>query len=133
MLAVQNALNTVLIVGDLLFQPNGQAGDTRVVERRTAALYAAVDAGQLTVLEDIPEPGDAFIMDEVVGTGVEQSLEHGLADIPSDVAVSVTYVPAMGYGDESAKPYEVTFGAHTDTHVKVTATSGIRFKLIVSP
>lgn len=133
MVVVQNALDTVLIVDGLVFQPNGTEGDTRTVLRRTASIFAAMESGQLDLIEETPEPGDAFILGEVVGTGVEQEVEHGLDSVPSDVAAAVTYVPSMDYGGDSAKPFEVSFGAHSDTVVKVTATSGIRFKLVVSP
>ena len=133
MLIVKNQLTTVLIVDGLRFLPRGTDGDERLVERRTAAIYAAVENGQLEVIEEEPEPGDALILDEVVGTGVEQSIEHELGVPPTEVAAAVSYVPALDYGGESAKPFEIAFGEHTDTHVKVTATSGVRFKLIVSP
>ena len=133
MVIVQNALSTVLIVEDLLFQPKGESGDTRTVARQSAALATAIESGQLVLLEATPEPGDAFLLDEVIGTGVEQGIAHGLGAAPSDVAAAVTYVPSMDYGGDSAKPFEVTFGEHTDTEVLVTATSGVRFKLIVTP
>ena len=133
MLIVKNTLNTVLIVDGLRFLPLGQDGDERLVERRTAAIYAAVENGQLEVVDEEPEPGDAIILDEVVATGVEQSVAHGLDHVPQEVAAAVSYVPAFDYGGESAKPFSISFGAHTDAHVKVTGTSGIRFKLIVSP
>jgi hypothetical protein len=133
MLIVKNTLNTVLIVDGLRFLPRDVDGDERLVERRTAAIYAAVENGQLEVVEEEPEPGDALILDEVIGTGVEQTLEHGLDHVPQEVAAAVSYVPALDYGGESAKPFSVTYGDHTDELVKVTATSGIRFKLIVSP
>ena len=133
MLIVKNRLATVLMVDGLRFQPRGQAGDERLVERRTAALVAAVENGQLEVVEEEPEPGDAVILDEVVGTGVEQTVAHGLSGVPSQVAAAVTHVPALDYGGEAAKAFSVTYGEHTDTHVVVTATSGVRFKLIVAP
>ncbi len=133
MLIVKNTLNTVLIVDGLRFLPRDHDGDEHLVERRTAAIYAAVENGQLEVIEEEPEPGDALILDEVIGTGVEQSVEHSLGHVPQEIAAAVSYVPALDYGGESAKPFSVTYGDHTDELVRVTATSGIRFKLIVSP
>ena len=133
MVVVRNALNTVLIVDGLVFQPSGNDGDERRVARRTAAITAALDAGQLALVESTPEPGDAFILDEVVGTGVEQDVPHGLGHVPSEVAAAVSYVPEVEYGSGTARAYEIVYGEHTDTDVKVTATSGVRFKLVVSP
>jgi len=133
MVVVQNALSTVLFVDDLFFEANGQTGDTRTVLRQTAALATAIGSGQLVVIEATPEPGDAFLLDEVIGIGVEQGVAHSLGVAPSDVASAVSYVPSMDYGGDSAKPFEITFGVHTDTEVLVTATSGIRFSLIVTP
>ena len=133
MLIVKNTLKTVLIVDGLRFLPRDHDGDEHLVERRTAAIYAAVENGQLEVIEEEPEPGDALILEEVIGTGVEQTLKHGLDRVPQEIAAAVSYVPALDYGGESAKPFSVTYGDHTDEFVRVTATSGIRFKLIVSP
>ncbi len=133
MLVLKNELSTVLCVDSLVFQVNGAAGDEKTVLRKSASIAAAVEAGQLSIVSETPEAGDSFILGEVVSTGVEQSIEHGLDTIPSEVAAAVTYVPDTGYGGGSGKPFAINFGEHTETHIKVTATSGIKFKLIVSP
>ena len=133
MLIVKNLLSTVLIVDGLRFAPRGAEGDERLVLQRSAPLYVAIETGQLEVVDEEPEPGDAVILDEVVGTGVAQSVAHGLSSAPSQVAATVTHVPALDYGGEAAKAFSVTYGEHTDTHVIVTVTSGVRFKLIVAP
>ena len=133
MLIVRNKLNTLLVVDGQVFQPAGCLGSERLIDKRNAAIGAAIVNQQLELVDEEPEPGDAVILDEVVGTGVEQEVAHGLSGIPAQVAVAVSHVPALDYGGESAKPFTITFGEHTATHVLVTATSGVRFKLIVSP
>ena len=133
MLIVRNKLATLLVVDGQVFQPAGLLGSERLIDKRNAAISAAVINGQLEVVDEEPEPGDAVILDEVVGTGIEQEVPHGLPGIPSQVAVAVSHVPAADYGGETAIPFTVTLGEHTATHLRVTATSGVTFKLIVSP
>ena len=133
MLIVRNALETLLVIDDLVFQPAGQTGAEKLVAGRTAGIAAALVNGQLEVVDEEPEPGDAVILDEVVGTGVEQQVPHGLLGAPSQVAVAVSHVPGIDYGGETAKAFSVSFGEHTATHVLVTATTGVRFNLIVTP
>ena len=133
MLIVRNTLETLLVVDDLVFQPAGQIGAERLVAGRTAGIETALINGQLELVDEDSEPGDAVILDEVVGTGVEQQVPHGLLGAPSQVAVAVSHVPKIDYGGETAKAFSVSFGNHTATHVLVTATTGVRFKLIITP
>lgn len=136
---LRNQLSTVLTVDEVVWQPAGQTGQDQTVSRRTAVLDAAIAAGQLAYISGQVDPGPVKVLDEVVGTGVEQSIAHGLKDpvlgqgqIPSSVGAMVTYVPDTGYGGGSGKPFEIVFGEHTSTHILVTATSGIKFKPIVT-
>ena len=133
MLIVRNKLDTLLALDGQIFQPAGRLGSERLIDKRNAAIAAAEINGQLEVVVEDPEPGDIVILDEIVGTGVEQEVPHRLCGIPSQVAVAVSHVPALDYGGETAIPFTVTLGQHTSTHVRVTATSGVTFKLIVSP
>jgi hypothetical protein len=133
MLIVRNKLDTLLVVDGQVFQPAGLLGSERLIDKRNAAIGAAIVNNQLELVDEEPEPGDAVILDEIVGTGVAQEVPHGLSGVPSQVAVAVSHVPATDYGADTAIPFTVTLGEHTATHVRVTATSGVTFKLIVSP
>jgi|GEM_PF-3157611 len=127
-LKFRNKLNTWLTVDGVVWGPAGSTERDQTVPRRSTAIDAAVAAGQLELLSGIAEPGDISILPEVVATGVEQEIEHGLGHIPSGVGLLITYNPDTGYGGGSAKPYEVMMGGHTDTHLKVTVTSGLKFQ-----
>ena len=103
MVVVQNALNTVLIVGELFFQPKGESGDTRTVARQSAALATAIESGQLVLLEATPEPGDAFLLGEVIGTGVEQGVAHGLVRMDRQDETDTGRVPPPLRQDQLAR------------------------------
>lgn len=63
-----------------------------------------------------------FVSAEQTGTGAAMDIAHGLAAVPSVVMWSLTDVP------DSA--IVVTEGAHDATNVKLTATTGLKFKVM---
>lgn len=66
-----------------------------------------------------------FVSTEQTGTGAEQNVAHGLAAVPTFVAVYPTdTAPAI------TGVYTMTEGAHDATNVKVTVTSGKKFKVL---
>jgi len=127
----RNLLSTILTVDDVVFGPSGSDTADRSISNGTLALTAAVNAGQLTYVSGQPDAGDTKLLPEVVATGVEQTVEHGLGQTPSDVGALVTYVPDTGYGGGSGKPFEIIFSAPDDTNVAFTATTGIKFRILV--
>lgn len=67
--------------------------------------------------------GGYFMSAEQTGTGAAQDVAHGLAVAPTKVLVAVTEDPA-GAG------FDVAEGAHDATNVKVTVTTGVKFKVL---
>ncbi len=130
-LTYRNQLATPLVVDNAVFGPAGSSTQDQTFARRTLAVDAAIEAEQIEYVSGVANPGDIAVLDEVVATGVEQSLAHGLDHVPSAVGLLVTYVPDTGYGGGSGKPYEIQMGTHTDTHLKVTVTAGLKFQPLV--
>jgi len=60
---------------------------------------------------------------EQTGTGAEQSIAHGLGVTPSLVMIIITGSPA------TYAALTVTEGTHDATNVKVTVTSGWKYKV----
>jgi hypothetical protein len=67
-------------------------------------------------------PPLAFKSAEQTGTGLAQSIAHGLGRAPSFVLVVPTNLAAVTVGE-----YVATEGAHTATDVVVTVTSGKKY------
>ena len=65
-----------------------------------------------------------FISTEQTGTGSSQDIAHGLGVVPVAVFVAPTDLAPVTTGD-----YTVTEGAHDITNVKVTVTTGKKFKI----
>ena len=65
-----------------------------------------------------------FISSEQTGIGSSQNVAHGLGSTPTKVFVAPTELPA-----DLAAGYDVAEGAHDATNVKVTVTTGVKFKV----
>lgn len=63
-----------------------------------------------------------FISTQQTGTGVEQSIAHGMGVTPRGVLVAL-----MGHG---AVAVAVTEGAHDATNIKVTVTNAVTYKVV---
>lgn len=66
-----------------------------------------------------------FVSAEQTGTGSEQNVAHGLGATPSAVFVAPTDTAPATAGD-----YTVSEGTHDGTNVKVTVTTGKKFKVL---
>jgi len=69
------------------------------------------------------ESRKASLSAEQTGTGAEQSIAHGLGVTPSLVMIIITGSPA------TYAALTVTEGTHDATNVKVTVTSGWKYKV----
>jgi len=69
------------------------------------------------------ESRKASLSAEQTGTGAEQSIAHGLGVKPSLVMIIITGSPA------TYAALTVTEGTHDATNVKVTVTSGWKYKV----
>ena len=67
-----------------------------------------------------------FVSAEITGTGSNQDTAHGLGVTPTKVLVSVT-------DNTGSSTFTVTEGAHDSTNVKVTLTSGVKYKVLAMP
>jgi len=65
-----------------------------------------------------------FCSTEQTGTGASQSIAHGLGATPAKVFVSCTD------NSGSTNVFTVTEGSHDGTNVKVTVTTGAKFKVL---
>ncbi len=65
--------------------------------------------------------GKYFLSSEQTADGTEQSVAHGLKRTPVLVKVIVT--------EESTSNFDVTEGTHDGTNIKVTVTSGVKYKV----
>jgi hypothetical protein len=83
------------------------------------AAPSATLAAQATKLNGV------FASAEQTGNGSEQSVAHGLAVIPSKVLIAVTDNTAIVDGR-----FAVVEGTHTTSAVKVTVTSGVKYKVL---
>lgn len=72
-----------------------------------------------------------FASTEQTGTGSEQSIAHGLSTIPGAVLISITDpgLETAGAADGAARAVIVE-GTHTTAAVKVTVTSGAKYKVL---
>lgn len=61
----------------------------------------------------------------VTGTGASQSIAHGLGVAPSLILVSAYDSTAGG-----ASPFVITEGVHTSSNLLITATAGLKYKVI---
>jgi hypothetical protein len=65
-----------------------------------------------------------FVSTEQTGTGSSQDVAHGLGAVPAAVLIVPTDTSPSTVGT-----YTATEGAHDSTNVKVTVTSGKKFKV----
>jgi len=72
-----------------------------------------------------PSKQKQFLSTVLTGTGVAQSIAHGLGAVPVGVLASVVDNSAT-----HADPYTVTEGTHTATNAVVTVTAGAKFKVL---
>lgn len=95
-------------------------GDERSVWVLVGPYMAALAAGA-----SAPEPApSAFSSGILTGNGTEQAISHGLGAIPSAVLVSVYDVTGIEDG------FVVTEGSHDTSNLKITVTSGAKFKVL---
>lgn len=95
------------------------------------ALETASGAGTIKV--GLVHPGSQpwgnnsgpFVSTEQTGTGSSQNVPHGLGYTPTKVIVALTELPA-----DLTAGADVAEGAHDATNVKVTVTTGIKFKVL---
>ena len=64
-----------------------------------------------------------FVSTEQTGTGSSQDIAHGLGVTPTKVLVSVT-------DNTASSTFTVTEGAHDSTDVKITLTTGVKYKVL---
>ena len=64
-----------------------------------------------------------FLSAVQTGTGAQQSIAHGLGAVPAGVQVTLTDNSGSG------NVFTVAEGAHDATNVKVTVTSGAKYKV----
>jgi len=64
-----------------------------------------------------------FLSAELTGTGAEQSIAHGLGAVPSKVFAFITGTPA------TYAACTITEGTHDATNIKITVTSGYKFRV----
>lgn len=69
-----------------------------------------------------------FVSAEQTGTGALQSIPHGLGVVPSNVVIMPTDLSPATVGQ-----YTVVEGAHDVTNIKVTVTTGKKFKIHAEP
>lgn len=71
-----------------------------------------------------PSHQKQFLSAQQTGTGASQNVAHGLGLTPAGVLVSCTD------NSSSANIFTVVEGTHDATNVKVTVTSGAKFKVL---
>lgn len=121
------ATGTAWSEGDPLYwdSVNGQvtlSSGSNLPIGEAAADAASADAeGQVRLRGTVPA---MFASAEQTGDGTEQLIAHGLGRTPRMVMVTPTDLLPATTGD-----YTVTEGVHDATHVKVTVTSGKKYKV----
>ena len=83
------------------------------------------DGSQPNVINQV---NSIFVSSEMVGTGALQNIAHGLGVTPSTVLISPTDLAPAVTG-----VFTVVEGTHDATNVKVTVTSGKKFKIHAEP
>lgn len=100
-----------------------------------AGLYSIDGAGKVWGTDPIAvRPGAVrrFVSTVQTGTGSEESIAHGLGLVPSLVIVEIRKLPALS--DIATTPATlVSKGAHTSTHLKITALAGLEFTVTAIP
>lgn len=69
-----------------------------------------------------------WVSTEQTGTGAEQSIAHELGVKPNRVVVIPTSIPVAG--ESATETFKVTEGTHGSANIKVTVTSGAKFKVM---
>lgn len=112
---------------------NGQIDDSNITAKSltnasikngtiTTALFAAgaVDEAALGAQAVTAAKIKVFASTEQTGTGAEQSIAHGLGATPGLVWVTIT---------EAAAAFDSGEGTHDATNLKVTVTSGVKYRI----
>lgn len=80
-------------------------------------------------VEELIDHSNFYLSAEQSGNGTEQSIAHGLSGTPAKVAVFVTGWDAAYEGSTLPTSGGVIEGTHTSTYIKVTATSGMFYRV----
>lgn len=83
----------------------------------------AVESRKIKDAEVVKADLKVYISAERSGTGVEESIEHGLGVTPSNVFCALR-------SSSSATDYSIVEGTHDATYVKVNVTSGAKYQVI---
>jgi hypothetical protein len=96
------------------------------VNPTTGALIPFVAASATSATTAVSVSGK-FQSTQQTGTGSSQSIPHGLGVIPSLVLVSAYDNTASG---STPFTFQLVEGSHTSTNLLITATSGLKYKVI---
>lgn len=73
-----------------------------------------------------------YVSAQRTGTGQEESITHGLGTTPTDVQVTIEYLPALADVATVATTL-ITQGTHTTTAIKLTVLSGAKYRVRAQP
>jgi hypothetical protein len=133
---VNAAGNVAVAEGDALYYV---AGDTPVLSKKSGGTFfgyamEAIDSGATATIMVRSEGGSRgtadsvsglFVSAEATGTGSPQNVAHGLGRTPTKVLIALTEFL-------SNQSVDIAEGTHTSTNVVLTATSGVKFKVMAS-
>lgn len=115
-------------------------GESTTIEGDTIANVQAAFGGRSTAgkLEfraapdgqtgNLRQLNSVFVSTEQTGTGALQNIPHGLGVVPSNVVITPTDLSPATIGQ-----YTVVEGAHDAANIKVTVTTGKKYKIHAEP